>query len=103
MTNPATRVGVIGVVRLMGVVVLCSFLVSAYTLYRQGAEARDAQQRLCEASNRSRYGGSDYLRIVIRVSLLRQGYRDLADEVRDVPAIDCDTGRLRPLPPEANP
>lgn len=67
----------------------------------QANQIKAVSHRVCIASNANRYGGVDYLRPVIRAGLIRHGDDDLAKQITDIPAIDCSTGLLIPLPSSA--
>lgn len=58
--------------------------------------------RQCEAANASRYGGPEYVRDTLRTALIRHGDVDLAARIKDIPRIDCATGRPIPLPSSAS-
>lgn len=97
------------VVRILGIVVAASILMSSYAIWHQSADTRENAQRQCEQGNRSRYGGEDYLRPVIRAlvqkdplfvrkALIEQGFSPALAQVNDVARIDCATGKPQPLP-----
>lgn len=72
-------------------------LVGIVAIYQRD-QIRSVSMRQCEAGNAARYGGSDYSRPLIRQAMRRHGDGDLADELDDIPQIDCSTGKPIPLP-----
>lgn len=85
---------VVATVRILGVVVLGSFLLSSYALLSQARSERQARINACESRNRTAAESNRSLRPAVRLALLlHDGVWDsIVDQIRDADILDCDTG-----------
>lgn len=87
------------------VIAVCGLFLGALSIRHQQTSDRVSRDKehaariaSCIESNKSRIGGRDYARPLIREGWRRHGDDDLAEKYADIPKLDCKTGKPLPLP-----